>query len=176
MDVKTKKVFTIYRWAGGSHADCVPATEADTKIMCEIVGFPYNSNRPSSSQKNLIINDDKNSNSTYTWPDFKNTWGGGIKVGGNWDRRPVLVNIGGKVYPASIYGWPHGYLGESKGVGSMKLGGKHVCEYNNYYGMMCVHFYNSTTHSGTSGSSSGHLEAVNEAWAYAKSVWPTLVK
>ena len=46
MDVTTGKVFRIYRWSGSRHADCVPATAVDTQVMCEIVGFPYNSNHP----------------------------------------------------------------------------------------------------------------------------------
>ena len=30
MDVATQKVFSVYRWSGGNHADCVPTTSSDT--------------------------------------------------------------------------------------------------------------------------------------------------
>jgi len=170
MDLSTKKVFSIYRWYGKNHADCVPSTAADTKIMCDIIGFPYNSSHPSSSQLSQIIKDSNNSSNpsgTYIWPDFKGSWTTKTWNSGAWDRRAALINIGGTVYPVSIYGWPHGYDGEDS-----------ICKFastNNFYGMMCVHFNGSKTHVGDS-IDSLHMADISEAYSYAKSKWPSLVK
>ncbi|MEA4929125.1 MAG: peptidoglycan-binding domain-containing protein [Candidatus Limiplasma sp.] len=167
MDVTSGKVFTIYRVYGKNHADCVPLTAADTKIMCDIIGFPYNSSHPSSTQLSAITNDAKNSNSTYTWPDFKGSWTTKTWNSGAWDRRPALLNVGGTVYCVSIYGWPHGYDGTDI-----------ICNYagtNNYYGMMCVHFVNSETH--VKGEvDAQHQANILTAYNYAKTLWPTKVQ
>ncbi len=164
MDVATQKVFAVKRWSGQYHADCVPLTEADTKIMCSIVGFTYNSSRPSSSQLTQIIGD--SDSSTYTWPDFKGTWSGS-SIGSAWDRRPALLNVGGKVYCVSIYGWPHGYSDVKNFSPSPSV--------NNYYGMMCVHFTGSYTH--VSGNvDSGHQAAIQTAYNFAKAKWPSLTQ
>ena len=37
-DIRTGKIFTVKRWTGANHADCEPATAADTKIMKSIFG------------------------------------------------------------------------------------------------------------------------------------------
>ncbi|NLO85211.1 MAG: SH3 domain-containing protein [Clostridiales bacterium] len=175
MDVKTGKVFSIYRWSGGNHADCVPATAADTKVMCDVVNFPYNSSAPTSSQLSRIKADGDKDVVTYTWPDFKNSFGGATHIGSGWDRRAALLNVNGTVYPISIYGFPHGFEGDDSFSRSKFPGGKYFYEVNNYYGMMCIHFTNSTTHGGAT-PDKDHLNAINTAYAEAKKLWPTLVK
>ena len=176
MDVQTGKVFRIYRWSGGSHADCVPASTSDTRTMCDIVGFPYNSNHPSSDQLARIKADGDSSTVTYTWPDFKNSFGGGKNIGSAWDRRPALLNVDGQVYAVSIYGFPHGFNGtDSFSKSKFKDNGQYFYANNNYYGMMCVHFVGSKTHSGTS-PDERHQAAINTAYNYAKTLWPTLCK
>lgn len=175
MDTQTGRVFTIYRWSGGSHADCVPLTSADTKVMCEIVGFPYNSSAPTSSQLSQIKADSSNSNYTYTWPDFRNSFGGGKNIGSDWDRRPALLNVSGRVFAVSIYGWPHGFNGTDSFSLSKFSNGTYFYAQNNYYGMMCIHFVGSTTHS-SSTPDSNHQAAIEAAYSYAKSKWPTLCK
>lgn len=175
MDVATGKVFRIYRWSGGKHADCVPATAADTQIMCEIVGFPYNSSHPTSSQLNSIKADGNKSNVTYTWPDFKNSFGGAKDIGSDWDRRAALLNVNGTVYPVSIYGFPHGFTGtDSFSQSRFNDNSQLFYVRNNYYGMMCVHFKGSTTHSDN--LDSRHQANINTAYDHAKKLWPTLVK
>lgn len=178
MDIETGKCFQIYRWSGKNHADCVPATAADTKIMCEIVGFPYNSNHPNSTQLEKIKADGSNGSPNYTWPDFKNAFGGAKNIGSLWDERAALVNVNGKVYPVGIYGFPHGFTGKDAFSGSKFEGGVSDGMYfyaaNNYYGMMCLHFVGSTTHSGN--LSEGRQKAIDRAWEYAKKTWPDLCK
>ena len=175
MDVATGEVFRIYRWSGSRHADCVPATAADTKVMCDIVGFPYNSNHPNSSQLAQIKADGDSDVVNYTWPDFKNKFGGATNIGSAWDRRAALLNVNGTVYPVSIYGFPHGFNGTDSFSQSRFSNGQYFYAVNNYYGMMCVHFVGSTTHGGTSPDSK-HQAAINTAYDYAKKLWPTLVK
>ena len=160
MDTQTGLVFTIFRWSGGNHADCVPYSTADTKIMCDIVNFPYNSSKPSSSQLTSI------KNSGYTWPHFTSS-----DVGSKWDRRPGLLNVNGRVFAVSIYGWPHGF----NDIAKAKRDGQFFHDLNNYYGMMCVHFVGSTTHSSTT-PDSGHQASIETAYAYAKTRWPSLCK
>ena len=164
MDVQTQKVFTIKRWSGQSHADCVPLTEADTKIMCDIIGFPYTSSRPSSSQLKQIIADD---GSTYIWPDFAGSWTTLTWSRGAWDYRPALLNVNGTVYCVSIYGWPHGYSDVKNFNPSPSV--------NNYYGMMCVHFVDSKGH-GSGAVSANHQASILTAYSFAKTKWPSLVE
>lgn len=175
MDVETGKVFEIYRWSGSKHADCVPASAADTQTMCEIVGFPYNSNHPNSSQLALIKADGDKGTVEYTWPDFKNKFGSGKNIGSAWDRRPALLNVNGTVYAVSLYGFPHGFNGTDSFSKSHFPNGQYFYAVNNYYGMMCVHFVGSTTHSATTPDSK-HQASIETAYNYAKKLWPTLVK
>lgn len=176
LDITTGKVFSIYRWSGGTHADCVPATAADTKTMCDIVGFPYNSAHPTSAQLSKIKADGNASVVNYTWPDFKAKFGGSAKnIGSAWDRRPALLNVNGTVYCVSIYGFPHGYNGTDAFSKSKFPSGQYFYEVNNFYGMMCVHFVGSSTHS-SSVPDSQHQANINKAYDYAKKNWPTLCK
>lgn len=175
MDVATGKVFRIFRWSGGNHADCVPASANDTRIMCDIVGFPYNSNHPNSSQLSQIKADGNNSVVKHTWPDFKNAFGGAKDIGSAWDRRPALLNVDGKVYSVSIYGFPHGFTGSDSFSRSTFPNGQLFYAANNYYGMMCVHFTGSKTHGG-SAPDEKHQANITTAYNYAKKLWPTLVK
>ena len=162
MDMKTQLVFNVRRWAGAYHADCVPLTAADTKIMCDIVGFTYNSNHPTSAQLQKIISDSDSSD--YIWPDFKGAFTGVSSIGSAWDRRPAYLNVNGTVYCVSIYGWPHGYSDV-----------KTYAADNNYYGMMCVHFLGSKTHTGNQVDTL-HQANINTAYANASSLWPGKVK
>lgn len=175
MDVETGKVFEIYRWSGSRHADCVPASAADTQTMCEIVGFPYNSNHPNSSQLALIKADGDKATVEYTWPDYKNKFGGGKNIGSAWDRRAALLNVNGNVYAVSIYGFPHGFNGTDSFSKSHFPNGQYFYAVNNFYGMMCVHFSGSTTHTGTTPDAK-HQASIETAYNYAKKLWPTLVK
>ena len=178
LDIETGKVFQVYRWSGAYHADCVPATAADTKIMCDIVGFPYNSNHPTSAQLQKIKADGDEGSPEHTWPDFKNKFGGARNIGSAWDARAALVNVNGKVYPVGIYGFPHGFTGTDSFSSSKFHGGVSNGMYfyaaNNYYGMMCLHFVGSKTHSGN--VSESRQKAIETAWEYAKKTWPDLCK
>lgn len=174
MDVETGKVFKVYRWSGANHADCVPATLNDTKIMCDIVGFTFDGTHPNSSQLSKIKADEVNSNSSYTWPDFNGNMGG-KDIGSKWDRRAALLNVNGTVYPISIYGYPHGFNGTDSFSNSKFPGGGYFYSTNCYYGMMCLHFPGSKTHSGGT-VHADHVEAINKAWNYAQSQWPSLCK
>ncbi len=180
LDIRTGYVFTIYRWSGSAHADCVPYTAADTKTMCDIVGFAYNSSKPSSSQLASIKShgdyNDTGSGLKYTWPDFLGAWGTAMSLTSAWDHRPVLINCRGTVYVGSIYGMPHGFTGSNSFSTSKYTSGTYAGNYfynvNNMYGMICVHFNGSTNHSGNTVNTA----AVAEAIKYAKSVYPALVK
>jgi len=55
----------------------------------------------------------------------------------SWERRPILVTIGAVQVVASMYGEPHGQQNITN---------------NNFNGQFCVHFLNSTIHSGDGGS------------------------
>ncbi|MEG2951463.1 MAG: peptidoglycan-binding domain-containing protein, partial [Clostridia bacterium] len=176
LDITTGKVFSIYRWSGGNHADCVPLTANDTKIMCDIVGFPYNAKHPTSAQLSQIKADTKNNSTNYVWPDFNNAWGGAKDVGSQWDRRPALVNVNGRVFCVSIYGYPHGFNGTDSFATAKFADGSYFYSRNNYYGMMCVHFVGSTTHTPGNGPDPLHQANIETAYTYAKQHWPTLVK
>ena len=171
MDVETNKVFTIYRWAGGSHADCVPSTANDTKIMCDIVGAKYQSQSPTSDQLKKIKEDTKNNNATYCWPDFNGNMGG-TNIGAGWDRRAAWLNVNGTVYCVSIYGYPHGWMDDGRESAFTKKGYE---KQNNYYGMMCIHFVGSKTHGGNA-INSEHQAAIDKAYSEAKKRWGTLVE
>ena len=171
MDVETNKVFTVYRWAGGSHADCVPSTTNDTKIMCEIVGAKYQSQSPTSDQLKKIKADTKNNNANYCWPDFNGNMGG-TNIGAGWDRRAAWLNVNGTVYCVSIYGYPHGWMDDGKESSFTKKGYE---KQNNYYGMMCIHFVGSKTHGGNA-INSEHQAAIDKAYSEAKKRWGTLVE
>ncbi len=69
----------------------------------------------------------------------------------SWDPRPVLVNINGRVLPASINGMPHG-------------GG--VNNHNGMQGQVCLHFYGSSTHNGNLRFANEHQRAVMVAYKY----------
>ena len=178
LDIVTGKVFTIYRWSGGYHADCVPYTENDTKVMCDIVGSGYSSAHPNSSQLALIKADSNSTNNsaTYTWPDFNNAFNAGFKdIGSAWDRRAALLNVGGRVFCVSIYGYPHGFNGTDSFATASFPNGKLFYVQNNFYGMMCIHFVNSHTHGGGV-VDSAHQTNIDKAYTYAKGRWPTLCK
>ena len=169
-DAGKEYVFSIYRWAGSNHADCVPATVQDTITMCQSVGFNFDGSHPTSDALNKIKNDVEN-NPNYTWPDFNGNLGG-KDIGSKWDRRPALVNINGTVYPASIYGYPHGFNDSSFNKATFPSGTKFYAA-NSYYGMMCLHFYGSTTHGGNT-MHEDHKKAMDTAYNKAKSMWPEL--
>ncbi|GHU74112.1 hypothetical protein AGMMS49992_14660 [Clostridia bacterium] len=70
----------------------------------------------------------------------------------SWDRRPILIQYGGRVYAASMNGMPHGDSSISN---------------NNFNGQFCIHFLNSRTHE-TNKVDNDHQACVNEA---AKAAW-----
>jgi peptidoglycan hydrolase-like protein with peptidoglycan-binding domain len=53
-----------------------------------------------------------------------------------WERRPLWVIVGSKVYAASMYGEPHNYP-EGDTIAN-----------NDFKGQFCIHFTNSKTHAG----------------------------
>ena len=169
LDIATGKVFTVFRWSGGYHADCVPATKDDTKTMCDIVGFTYRDSAPTATHLANVIKAAKGETSeNYAWPDF----GGhvyGHDIGSAWDRRAALVRPEGstKIYAVSIYGWPHGFEGDDAFSRATFPDGKLFYEKNNFYGMMCLHFTGSKTHGGNAVNEK-HQENINTAynWAY----------
>ena len=75
----------------------------------------------------------------------------------------------------SIYGFPHGFNGSDSFSKSKFPNGQYFYAANNYYGMMCVHFVGSTTHSSTTPDDK-HQASIDKAYSYAKQMWPTLVK
>ena len=169
LDVATGKVFTVFRWSGGFHADCVPATKDDTKTMCDIVNFTYRDEAPSATHLSNIIKVAKNQlDDNHAWPDF----GGHVynhDIGNKWDRRAALVRAPGttKIYAVSIYGWPHGFEGDDAFARATFPDGKLFYEKNNFYGMMCLHFVGSKTHGGNAVSTE-HQNNITTAynWAY----------
>ena len=171
-DAGKEYVFSVYRWAGGNHADCVPASVQDTITMCKSVGFAFDGSHPNDAALTKIKNDVAN-NPNYTWPDFNGNIGG-KDIGSKWDRRPALININGTVYPISIYGYPHGFNDSSFNKATFPSGIKFYSA-NSYYGMMCLHFYGSTTHGGGV-MHADHEAAMNKAYDYAKAKWPELCK
>ena len=158
MSVNTKQVFRLYRWSGTNHADCVPYDTSDTATLCSILSMTYNTASPNSSELTLIKGDGNLDWPSYTWPKMR--WAGTTYASA--DKIPVWVNLNGTVYCASIYVIPHGYDGVS-GFSKSKLNGQFYYDRNNMYGMLCVHFYGSTTH--TSGTEpAAHITNINTAY------------
>ena len=158
MSVATKQVFRLYRWSGANHADCVPYDTTDTAVLCSILGVTYSSSKPSSSELSLIKGAGDDDWPDYTWPKMR--WAGTTYA--NTDKIPVWVNLDGTVYCASIYAIPHGYTGTSS-FSLSKRDGEYYYELNNMYGMLCVHFYGSTTHS-TGTVNQTHMDNINFAY------------
>ena len=79
------------------------------------------------------------------------------------------------MYAVSIYGFPHGFNGRDSFSKSHFPNGQYFYAVNNFYGMMCVHFSGSTTHTATTPDSK-HQSSIETAYNYAKKLWPTLVK
>jgi hypothetical protein len=164
MSVTTKQVFRIYRWSGANHADCVPYDTSDTATLSSIVGFAYNASSPSPSQLAEIKAAGNEDYPLKTWQDFRGGFGA-TAISGSKEKIPVWVNLNGTVYCASIYTIPHGFDGVS-GFSKSKLNGQYYYERNNFYGMLCVHFYGSTTH--TSGTEpAAHITNINTAYNQA---------
>ncbi len=163
--VNPAKIFRIYRWSGANHADCVPYDATDTATLASIVGFTsYTSSHPSSSQLSQIKAYGLDDYPLYTWPDFRGGFGS-TAIGGSKEKIPVWINLNGTVYCASIYTIPHGFDGVS-GFSQSKLNGQYYYERNNMYGMLCVHFYGSTTHSsGVDGAVTASLR--RRPWPFA---------
>ena len=68
-----------------------------------------------------------------------------------YQRRPVWITLKGRSFAASLYGVPHNYPD-----------GDTIAD-NNFNGQLCVHFWNSRTH--TSGLvDAGHMNAINAAY------------
>jgi peptidoglycan hydrolase-like protein with peptidoglycan-binding domain len=161
MSVETKQVFRLYRWSGANHADCVPYDTSDTATLCSILGFTYNASHPNSTDLGKIKTAGTDDYPLYTWPDFRGGLGA-TAITGSKEKIPVWVNLNGTVYCASIYTIPHGFDGTS-GFSKSKLNGQLYYERNNMYGMLCVHFYGSTTHASGIVNST-HMNNVNYAY------------
>lgn len=124
-DCATGLSFRVRRWAGAFHADVEPATAADTQVMCQIYGVTYPTGTPTSAQLKQINAD------TLCWPNINAT--------SHWQRRSVLVNVGGKVYCGSMYGVPH------------NADDSNTITNNNYYGQFCIWFRYSYNHTSSGG-------------------------
>ena len=72
----------------------------------------------------------------------------------NYQRRSILVTVGGHSYAASMYGVPHN---ASEG---------NTIKNNNFNGQFCIHFTNSATH-GSQKVDADHQNAVNYAYSNA---------
>lgn len=70
----------------------------------------------------------------------------------SWDRRPVLLSYGGRIFAASMNGMPHG---------------EQSIYNNDFDGQFCIHFLNSKTH-GSSNVDGDHQYCVREA---SKASW-----
>ena len=127
------------------------------------MGVSYSSSKPTANELSLIKGAGNEDWPSYTWPKMR--WAG--KTYANADKIPVWVNLNGTVYCASIYAIPHGYDGVS-GFSTSRRDGEYYFNLNNMYGMICVHFYGSTTHS--SGTEpQAHLDNFNYAYDHAAS-------
>ena len=164
MSVATKQVFRIYRWSGANHADCVPYDTSDTATLCSILGLHLQRSSPSSTQLTQIKAAGTDDYPLYTWPDFRGGLGA-TAITGSKEKIPVWINLNGTVYCASIYTIPHGFDGVS-GFSKSKLNGQYYYDRNNMYGMLCVHFYGSTTHSSGTVNAT-HMTNVNTAYSQA---------
>jgi len=164
MSVDTKQVFRVYRWSGSRHADVVTYNTADTAVLCSILGFTYSSATPSSTELAHIKTSGTQDYPDYTWPKFH--WAGTNYIGSNY-KIPVWVNLDGTVYCASLYVIPHGFTGTSS-FSLSKRDGDYYYNWNNMYGMMCLHFYGSTTH-GSGVVDPTHASNINEAYNKAAS-------
>jgi len=162
MSVSTHKVFRLYRWSGANHADCVPYDTSDTATLCSILGVTYSSAKPTSSELALIKNAGNDDWPNYTWPKMR--WNGTTYA--NAYKIPVWINLSGTVYCASIYVIPHGFTGTSS-FSLSKLNGQYFYDRNNMYGMLCVHFYGSTTHASGKVDAT-HMSNINAAYNAAK--------
>lgn len=99
---------------------------------------------------------------------MKEIWGGSF----NWNRRPVILEINGRLLAASMAGMPHAGLdskpanatvsGRSGGYG--RGTNLDTVKNNNMDGHFDVHFLNSRTH-GTNKVDSAHQKAIKEAAA-----------
>ena len=160
------KVFRLYRWSGANHADCVPYDTSDTATISSLMGVSY-TGAPSSSELSYVISSGNEDWPSYTWPKFR--WAGSTQTTGGAYKIPVWVNLNGTVYCASIYIIPHGFTGvNTSGFTSAKLNGQYFHERNNMYGMLCVHFYGSTTHS-SGNVDATHMANINTAYNKAAS-------
>ncbi|MBN1776508.1 MAG: peptidoglycan-binding protein [Clostridiales bacterium] len=158
------QVFRVYRWSGSRHADVVTYNTTDTAVLCAILGFTYSSATPSSGDLTNIKNSGDQDWPDYTWPKFR--WGGTTHIGDY--KIPVWVNLNGTVYCASIYVIPHGYNGTSS-FSKSKRDGDYYYNWNNMYGMMCLHFYGSTTH-GTGVVDPTHASNINYAYNHRSEI------
>lgn len=178
LDTASGKLFRVYRYRGGNHADIVPASTTDTKALCEIAGFAYYTDDPppAAHLANIIKVGKDQLNDNHTWPDF----GGhvyGQDIRSALDRRAALLKPDGssRVFAVSIYAWPHGYTGEGYFYKGRFPNGYRFHEYNNCYGMLCCHFTGSKTHGGNA-INAGHQNAIASAYEYAQWMWPQLCR
>ncbi len=172
VDDSQHRVFRVWRWSGANHADIVTYDKNDTAVLSAILGVTYNPDPPSSAELALIKASGNQDTPDYTWPAWR--WDSDYKTAGNVYKIPVWVNLNGTVYCASIYIIPHGYTGTSS-FSKATRGGTYYYKLNNMYGMMCMHFYGSTTHS-TGVVDSKHKSNIEHAYSEASSQFPGKVQ
>lgn len=99
---------------------------------------------------------------------MKEIWGGSF----NWNRRPIIIEIDGRLLAASMAGMPHAGL-DNKPVNAIVNGRSggfgrgtnlDTVKNNNMNGHFDVHFLNSRTH-GTNKVNAAHQNAIKEAAA-----------
>lgn len=172
VDDPQHRVFRVWRWSGANHADIVTYDKNDTAVLSAILGVTYNPDPPSAAELTLIKNSGNQDTPDYTWPAWR--WGGSYKTAGSVYKIPVWVNLNGTVYCASIYIIPHGYNGTSS-FSKATRGGTYYYKLNNMYGMMCMHFTGSLTHS-SGVVDSKHKSNIEEAYTKAPAQFPGKVQ
>lgn len=172
VDDPQHRVFRVWRWSGANHADVVTYDKNDTAVLSAILGVSYNPNPPSDAELALIKASGNQDTPDNTWPAWR--WGGSYKTAGSVYKIPVWVNLNGTVYCASIYVIPHGYNGTSS-FSKATRGGTYYYKLNNMYGMMCMHFTGSLTHS-SGVVDSKHKSNIEEAYTKAPAQFPGKVQ
>ncbi len=118
---------TFVAWGGGPKFKCIDFRTQKVYYLKRVGGTNHMDVEPATAADTAIL---------------KSCYGGKW----SWDRRPTVVQFGGKWYAASINGWPHG---------------KETISGNNMTGQVCLHFTNSKTH-GSAIVDAAHQRCIKE--------------
>lgn len=166
MDLNTRLVFNVRRIGApdDQHPDFLPATYADTKILCQIMGFTglgSDGAGPNSTQISKMASD---KTGEIAWPDVGGWFGSKRLSDAKNYQRAMYINIDGTAVCCYVYSWPHGYNGfgtQNKGYASA----------SNCYGALCMHVSGSKGHSPAVVSDTAQAY-IDTAWKYATTVFP----